>query len=316
MINDMEDCEFTNISFKDFELDHPIVKILIHNNDTFFRECLCDIISKVYNPDTLLSHIDDVKNLISSYVKKGRDSGAGKINKSGKDTDYSYEHFLQNTEYAYLYSHRSSTKSYGLKDLIRRRYNYAAAYYGIDKNHKLINPRPVSNLTSFDIYPHYFEKGKYPDVIEFVNLNQLPEYTPNLDYEDDSIPTIGINAYAIFSPSSKSNSKTTSSICWSKTLGYQCCSRCNIIYEDNDGSWGFENGKWCGITSSCLSNINKDECFSITLGFSCCSSCNSYFEDEYGKWGVENNNVNFFFFFFFFYFFFFFFLYFFFIFFF
>jgi len=74
-----DDVEYANISFEDYELNHPILKILIHNDDTFFRECLGDIISKIFNPDTLLIHIDEIKNFISPYVKKDRDSGAGKI---------------------------------------------------------------------------------------------------------------------------------------------------------------------------------------------------------------------------------------------
>jgi len=32
-------------------------------------------------------------------------------------------------------------------------------------------------------------------------------------------------------------------------LGYPCCSNenCDIVYTDEDGTWGFENNKWCGI---------------------------------------------------------------------
>jgi len=297
------DIEFANISFKDFELNHPIVKILVHNDDTIFRECVGDIISKVFNPDTLLSHIDNIKNLISPYVKKDRDSGAGKLNKLGKDVDYTYEHFLQNVEYTYLFSYKGSVRGYGLKDWIRRRYNYAAAYYGIDKNHKLINPRPTPKNISYNLNPPLNWKGSYPNVIELYNPIQLPAYTPNLNYEDNSIPIIGVNVDAAFSPGSSSSSSSNSSTktstndktpdsssCWSEEQGYQCCSGCDIVYEDNTGFWGVENNEWCGINSSCTSNAVEDECFSLVLGFPCCSSCDSIYEDDDGKWGVENNN--------------------------
>jgi len=34
--------------------------------------------------------------------------------------------------------------------------------------------------------------------------------------------------------------------------GYNCCSiDCDIIYSDDDGTWGLENGQWCGCTKSC-----------------------------------------------------------------
>jgi len=78
-IKNNTDIDIAYLSFKDFELNHPIIKILIHKNDKKFRDLLGDIISKVYNPDTLLLHIDKIKDLISPYIKKDRKSGAGKI---------------------------------------------------------------------------------------------------------------------------------------------------------------------------------------------------------------------------------------------
>jgi len=73
------DIDFANLSFKDFELDHPIIQVLVHDDDTTFRELLGDIISKVFNPDTLLIHINKIRDIIAPYVKKDRDTGAGKI---------------------------------------------------------------------------------------------------------------------------------------------------------------------------------------------------------------------------------------------
>ncbi|ORX66977.1 hypothetical protein BCR32DRAFT_238148 [Anaeromyces robustus] len=286
-----KDINFANLTFKDFELSHPIIKILILNDDTFFRECVGDIISKVFNPDTLLAHIDDIKNLISPYVKKDKASNSGKINEVGKDVDYTYEHFLKNIEYTYLSSSKGSTRGYGLKDWIRRRYQFAAAYYGIDKNHKLINPRPISIIYSYMFSQPLEWKGSYPNVQEAYIESQLPDYIPNLAYSDDSIPTIGVNTNAIFSPSSiSSSSLPSSSSCWAQNQGYQCCTSCDIVYEDNDGSWGIENGDWCGINTSCFSEEADNGCFSINFGFPCCSSCVYYYEDDDGKWGVENNN--------------------------
>jgi len=34
--------------------------------------------------------------------------------------------------------------------------------------------------------------------------------------------------------------------------GYRCCSGClEVLYTDNDGKWGVENGDWCGIPTRC-----------------------------------------------------------------
>jgi len=42
---------------------------------------------------------------------------------------------------------------------------------------------------------------------------------------------------------------TAESACWSRELGYDCCSRdeTDTIFIDEDGAWGSKNQKWCGI---------------------------------------------------------------------
>eukprot|EP00833_Pecoramyces_ruminatium_P010723 jgi/Orpsp1_1/1184755/evm.model.c7180000090871.1 len=190
--------DFAYISFKDFELNHPIIKILIHDDDTSFRNMLGDIISKIYNPDTLLIYIDKIKNLISPYVKKDRDLGAGKINKIGKDIKMTYENFLLNTEYTYIFDKKFGIKNYGLKDWIRKRYNFASSYYGINTNsdsnnkrHKLIEPRPKEVILS------YYTKTKiekHNNIYYIIFQNKLSNYIPNKNYTDNTLP-IGTNKY-------------------------------------------------------------------------------------------------------------------------
>jgi rhamnogalacturonan endolyase len=98
-------------------------------------------------------------------------------------------------------------------------------------------------------------------------------------------PTIGSNS----NPTTTTNQQPTSGSCWSQSLGYPCCSSCNVEYTDGDGEWGFENNNWCGIDKSkCSSNI--ETCWSESQGFSCCNSCDVVYTDESGSWGVENNN--------------------------
>ncbi|ORY21660.1 concanavalin A-like lectin/glucanase [Neocallimastix californiae] len=71
-------------------------------------------------------------------------------------------------------------------------------------------------------------------------------------------------------------------------LGYKCCSSgCQVVYTDDDGTWGVENEEWCGcgqevISESCSSKI-------ISQGYKCCSSnCEVVYTDDDGTWGVEN----------------------------
>ncbi|ORX45752.1 L domain-like protein [Piromyces finnis] len=39
--------------------------------------------------------------------------------------------------------------------------------------------------------------------------------------------------------------------CWSLKEGYNCCIGCAVYAITDEGSWGVENGKWCGIPSYC-----------------------------------------------------------------
>eukprot|EP00833_Pecoramyces_ruminatium_P009869 jgi/Orpsp1_1/1183901/evm.model.c7180000087153.1 len=76
--------------------------------------------------------------------------------------------------------------------------------------------------------------------------------------------------------------------CWSEALGYQCCkTSCKVYEKDEHGEWGYENGKWCGIPSTC----DDDQCWSKKLGYSCCtSSCKAYEVDANGEWGYEDGH--------------------------
>ncbi|OUM58148.1 Non-catalytic module family DOC2, partial [Piromyces sp. E2] len=79
--------------------------------------------------------------------------------------------------------------------------------------------------------------------------------------------------------------------CFSKSQGIPCCSKnAGVVYEDYTGSWGVENGQWCGIGNGKKSTPTN--CFAKALGYPCCSSGNTnvIFTDSSGKWGAENGN--------------------------
>jgi len=73
--------------------------------------------------------------------------------------------------------------------------------------------------------------------------------------------------------------------CFSLTLNpsYPCCKGDNAVYTDEEGDWGIEDGKWCGIGGG----HSEDSCFSAPLGYPCCESCEVLYTDEDGDWGVE-----------------------------
>jgi len=44
---------------------------------------------------------------------------------------------------------------------------------------------------------------------------------------------------------------TEDEVCWSEKLGYSCCKGCTVYQVNDDGKWGYEQGKWCGLQSYC-----------------------------------------------------------------
>jgi len=83
------------------------------------------------------------------------------------------------------------------------------------------------------------------------------------------------------------NPTTGNQKCSSKIIsqGYACCSsNCVVVYTDSDGTWGVENGKWCGCGTD--SNV----CIGAQ-GYPCCKSTKQVqFVDGDGNWGIENGN--------------------------
>jgi len=75
--------------------------------------------------------------------------------------------------------------------------------------------------------------------------------------------------------------------CFSLNLkpSYPCCTGDRVVYTDEDGDWGVEKNKWCGIGDG----HPKESCFSDALGYPCCKSCKVVLTDEDGNWGVEKN---------------------------
>ncbi|ORX47611.1 coth-domain-containing protein [Piromyces finnis] len=281
----IDEIEFANVSFKDFELNHPILKILVHDDDTVFRQLVGDIVSKVFNPDTLLTRINTVRSLIDPYVKKDKELNAGMINKLGKNSRYNYEHFYLNSEYTYIFNDDYGFKGYGLKDWIVRHYNFIANYYGIDKNHKLIEPRPEPVVLP---YTFTYERVLIGEKVREVVRGQqyaIQQYSPNPSYADDSAPVLGVNKFIKEQKDKKPQQIEQTEQCWSKKLNYPCC-KCTTypIYKDNDGAWGIENNSWCGIPNNCP----KSECPGKIYGYNCCDNCNVISTDQIGNWGISN----------------------------
>jgi len=80
--------------------------------------------------------------------------------------------------------------------------------------------------------------------------------------------------------------------CFSEPLGYPCCSTCTeTVITDDDGKWGIEDGKWCGIINAKVKNEEEEKkCINKSIGYPCCSSStDTVYTDDDGNWGIEKN---------------------------
>jgi hypothetical protein len=80
-------------------------------------------------------------------------------------------------------------------------------------------------------------------------------------------------------------SEQTSSTCY----GYPCCQFCETVYEDETGSWGVENGDWCGIPDSCSAPQPVEE-EKHSSGYPYCKTTTDVVYEDSDKWGVENGD--------------------------
>jgi len=177
-------------------------------------------------------------------------------------------------------------------------------------------PQTTAYNTHFDFYGGkkmvvLSEDGRIPDIQQCVDQNawwgyfqtwnsefilqdsyhtdsQLKEYFTNKAVMNmDELPSFNVNSYEYQSGNNNNNSYNNTSQCFSVALGYPCCKGNIVVYTDNDGKWGVENGNWCGIENTSSAVF----CWSAALGYPCCvSTSDVYYTDNDGKWGVENGD--------------------------
>ncbi|KAG4108507.1 1, 4-beta cellobiohydrolase [Neocallimastix lanati (nom. inval.)] len=68
-------------------------------------------------------------------------------------------------------------------------------------------------------------------------------------YSDDTVEPSEQSTPTSSTESAEPTSQTSS--CKFEEIGYSCCSHCDVVYTDEDGDWGTEDGKWCGIPENC-----------------------------------------------------------------
>jgi len=286
---DLQRINLPNISIRDMDLGHKIVKLLIHDDDTRFREILGEIVKEVFNPKILNARVDDIADLIRddlAVTREVHEDGyqVGSFNTLGMNPLWNMDQFEDVINYIGWVDNNNVSRCYPLKFFIEERARYLCHTYGIDpETLELIEPRPavsfwgVKNkrqLTHSDTYFKDVGSFSFPDLKSEDYMQE--EY--NADPETNKLPS----NYKI----PLSIHETGQEYCWSHKYGYPCCSEasCQVFESDENGEWGYENGRWCGISPSC----SNEQCWSKKYGYNCCKRCFIYDVTDEGKWGYEN----------------------------
>ncbi|KAG4090114.1 coth protein-domain-containing protein [Neocallimastix lanati (nom. inval.)] len=301
------------VPFDGWYKNRYIVDVLAKNDNSTFTKNLQEIVDKAFNPDVIFPHIDAIKSWITPYIKEDRTPVNGTLpgyindkarggfgGPGGPDSNngHTFEEFDQNVEYTTLGS------GIGIKKWIQDRYDYVCKNYKI-KCHSTtktnsttteVNPETSVNST-VDVSTATIDDTEETDVPTTIYPDTSEETTT--EYEVTTTKANATTSVATTSPATPTITETPSkdedenkdnedSTCWSKSQGYSCCKTCNVYYVDKSGSWGVENGKWCGIKSDvCKIKVDRN-CWSSGYGYSCCKTCKIYYTDDIGEWGIEN----------------------------
>jgi len=279
-------------TFADWEMNIPILKILVYNNLEQFKSIVREVLVAAFNPAILEPHIEELKKFLLPYIEEDSTVGAdgtlpGRINKAGKLRNFTVSDFEDNIET-------------GLKYWIKTKFEVACDNYGFDKDEIL------KETLSYVAKPFDYGNNKQNKDDDNDNDNDHGEMEQSQQGNQEAI--VKQEEKVQEQPQSqpqpqpqedvasgeKENTSSTNSVseCWSEVLGYSCCKdTCYARYTDQDGKWGVENNQWCGIINEiCDKRVNEAQCFGEVSGeYPCCESCDVRRTDKNGDWGVENN---------------------------
>ena len=136
-----------NYTFADWEKNIPVIKKLVYNNKSQFKQIVYDVLVQGFNPDILNPRISELKHFLSSYVKEDGTAKNGKlpgrINNAGSKTSSSVSSFEYNIEN-------------NLKNWIKTKFDVACSNYGFSKSQIL------SESSKFQPKPFDYSYGALP----------------------------------------------------------------------------------------------------------------------------------------------------------
>jgi len=115
----------------------------------------------------------------------------------------------------------------------------------------------------------------------------ISEYGFNSQEIESLSSTEQPTSYFNLSTALKKEKENQESLCWSRSIGFVCCDKCNVLYVDEQGKWSIEDKYWCGINPS-KCKYEGYECSKNKNGLSCCTTCDIALTDATGRYGYEN----------------------------
>ncbi|KAG4081328.1 coth protein-domain-containing protein, partial [Neocallimastix lanati (nom. inval.)] len=100
-----EEMYVPNTAFRDIDLDHKIMKYLVHDDDTRFRRIIGEVVKQVFNPKVLNARIDELAELIHDDMANSRSIDEktgycrGCFNTIGLVTGWNITHFEDGVSY-------------------------------------------------------------------------------------------------------------------------------------------------------------------------------------------------------------------------
>jgi len=272
-------------SFADWEMNIPVINVLVHKNKAKFESIVREVLVSAFNPTLLEQHISELKEFLIPYIEEDSTKGPdgrlpGRINKKGKQRTSSVKEFEENIE--------NSVKMW-----IQTKFEVACNNYGFNQT-EILNEAATYVPVPFDYASYGLGKQKKDEEEE--KKKQEEEEKKKQEEEEKKKQEEEEKKKQEEEEKKKQeeeDKKNQEQECWSDILGYSCCKKtCNIVYVDNSGNWGVEDDQWCGIIDSeCEAIQNEAQCYGELSGeYKCCESCDVWYTDKHGDWGVENND--------------------------
>ncbi|ORX84647.1 hypothetical protein BCR32DRAFT_291187 [Anaeromyces robustus] len=285
---------------------YPIYKLLNldNNNNEELISIMNDMVTSYYNPFIVFPRIDKIKRFIADYVyedhtplEDGHLPGRFAIPRAKGGDFFTYEDFEDNTEFVTIKNTiyvddisgvTAETIAIGLKHWLIERFKFSCSTYKLNCSYmdSLFNSPYFSEYEVEERSSKYHNGGCKGSGYACCKFNTTTvtttDYTGKWGIEGLRYCLIDEDAEANKAKEEEKMSTTTKEGNCPTLIrkGYPCCTKktSNVNYISKNGDqYGYENNKWCGITTIQCPNFGSVRC---------CEHC-KIISSENGHWGIE-----------------------------